>query len=49
MFCSAFYGALFRNKGKGHDSAEQAWDAAEQAIQAYELLTDRRARTKSTS
>lgn len=42
VFCSAFYGALFRNKGKGRNSAEQARDAAERAIRAYEMLTDRK-------
>lgn len=41
VFCSAFYGALFRNKGKGRSSAQQARDAAERAIKAYESLTDR--------
>lgn len=40
VFCSAFYGALFRNKGKGQSSAQQAKDAAERAIKAYENLTD---------
>lgn len=42
VFCSAFYGALFRNKGMGLSSAEQAWDAAERAIQAYQTVTDRK-------
>jgi hypothetical protein len=41
VFCSAFYGALFRNRGKGMTPAEQAQDAAERAIEAYSLLTDR--------
>ncbi|MGX6600828.1 hypothetical protein ACWKSP_01630 [Micromonosporaceae bacterium Da 78-11] len=41
VFCSAFYGALFRNKGKGLTPGEQAQDAAERAIRAYEVLTDR--------
>lgn len=41
VFASAFYGALFRNKGKGATPEEQAVDAAERAIKAYELLTDR--------
>jgi hypothetical protein len=42
VFCSAFYGSLFRNKGKGMNSAEQAWDAATRAVKAYEMLTDRK-------
>ncbi|MGW9193074.1 hypothetical protein [Micromonospora chersina] len=41
VFCSAFYGALFRNKGRGMTPAEQARDAAERAIKAYTLLTDK--------
>ena len=41
VFCSAFYGALFRNKGKGITPAEQAWDAARRAIDAYAAITDR--------
>jgi hypothetical protein len=41
VFCSAFYGALFRNKGKGLSPAEQAEDAATRAQEAYVLLTDR--------
>jgi hypothetical protein len=41
VFCSAFYGALFRNKGKGLTPAEQARNAAERAIAAYTTLTDR--------
>ncbi|MET7666771.1 hypothetical protein [Micromonospora luteifusca] len=41
VFCSAFYGALFRNRGKGMSPADQARDAAERAIVAYKLLTDR--------
>jgi hypothetical protein len=40
-FCSAFYSALLRNKGKGLTPAEQAQDAAERAQQAYTLLTGR--------
>ncbi|RKR89896.1 hypothetical protein BDK92_4256 [Micromonospora pisi] len=40
VFCAAFYGALFRNRGKGMTRAEQAQDAAERAIKAYTLLTD---------
>lgn len=39
VFCSAFYGALFRNKGKGLSSAEQAEDAAYRAIRAYMEIT----------
>ena len=31
VFCSAFYGALLRNKGKGLSAAKQAQDAAEHA------------------
>lgn len=41
VFCSAFYGALFRNKGKGLTPAEQAKDAADRAIAAYTVLTDK--------
>lgn len=41
VFCSAFYGALFRNKGRGVTPAQQAQDAAERAIEAYGLLTDK--------
>jgi len=41
VFCSALYGALFRNKGKGLSAAEQAQDAAHRAIRAYTDVTDR--------
>ena len=41
VFCSAFYGALFRNKGKGATPSEQARDAADRAIAVYQRLTDR--------
>jgi hypothetical protein len=41
VFCSAFYGALFRNKGRGSTPADQAFDAAERAIDAYVQITDR--------
>jgi hypothetical protein len=41
VFCSAFYGALFRNRGKGLTPAQQARNAAERAISAYGTLTDR--------
>jgi hypothetical protein len=41
VFCSAFYGALLRNKGKGFTPADQALDAAERAINAYCAITDR--------
>jgi hypothetical protein len=41
VFCSAFYGALLRHKGKGSTPAEQAQDAAERAREAYRTLTDR--------
>jgi hypothetical protein len=40
VFCSAFYGALIRNRGLGRSPAEQGWDAAQRAITAYETLTD---------
>jgi hypothetical protein len=49
VFCSAFYGALFRNKGKGLSPAEQAQDAAERAIRAYQELTDRSCPYKVTT
>ncbi|MGW6282752.1 hypothetical protein [Kribbella sp. NPDC055071] len=42
VFCSAFYGALVRNRGLGRTPAEQGWDAANRAIRAYETLTDAR-------
>jgi hypothetical protein len=42
VFCSAFYGALIRNRGLGKSPAEQGWDAADRAIRAYETLTDAR-------
>jgi len=41
VFCSAFYGALFRNKGKGQTKTDQALDAATRAIEAYSAITDR--------
>ena len=41
VFCSAFYGALLRNKGKGTSPTEQAYDAANRAIDAYMTITDR--------
>ncbi|MEV4535919.1 hypothetical protein AB0J82_19055 [Asanoa sp. NPDC049518] len=41
VFCSAFYGAFFRNKGKGLTPAERALDAADRAIDAYSRITDR--------
>jgi hypothetical protein len=41
VFCSAFYGALFRNKGKGLTPADQSLDAAGRAIEAYTAITDR--------
>lgn len=34
VFCSAFYGALFRNRGRGATPAEQGFDAAERAVEA---------------
>jgi hypothetical protein len=40
IFCSAFYGALTRNKGKGQGKAEQGMDAATRAIKAHRLITD---------
>ena len=41
VFCSAFYGAFLRNRGLGLTVAEQAEDAAERAVRAYTLLTDK--------
>lgn len=41
-FCSAFYGSLFRSKGRGLTPAEQAADAGHRAIEAYATLTDRK-------
>jgi hypothetical protein len=49
VFCAAFYGALFRNKGKGKAPMEQVYDATERAIQAYDLLTDRQCPYKVSS
>lgn len=42
VFCSAFYGALSRNRGKGMSPAEQGEDAARRALDAYERLTERK-------
>jgi hypothetical protein len=41
VFCSTFYGGMFRDKGKGLTPAELAWYAADRAIRAFELVTDR--------
>lgn len=41
VFCSAFYGAMFRNRGRGVSLAERAIEAAEKAIEAYMLITER--------
>jgi hypothetical protein len=41
VFCSAFYGAFFRNRGRGLTPAQQAQDAAERAIEAYRKVTDK--------
>lgn len=41
VFASAFYSALFRNKGKGATPSQQAEDAANRAMQAFSLLTGR--------
>lgn len=49
VFCSAFYGALFRNRGRGMTPTEQARDAAERAIKAYTLLTDKSCPFKVTT
>ena len=40
VFCSAFYGSLFRNKGQGLTPSKQAVDAATRAIEAYQVLTE---------
>ena len=42
VFCSAFYGSLFRNKGRGATPAEQAADAAARAAESYKILTGRK-------
>jgi hypothetical protein len=42
VYCSAFYGSLFRSKGKGSTLGEQAADAAGRAARAYEILTGRK-------
>lgn len=41
VFCSGFYGALTRNKGRGRAKAEQGMDAATRSIQAYQLIADK--------
>ncbi|WP_344077211.1 hypothetical protein [Luedemannella helvata] len=48
VFCSAFYGAMLRNKGRGMTIAEQAYDAAERARTAYEAITDKKCPYKVT-
>lgn len=40
-YCSAFYSALLRNKGKGCSVGQQVETAAGRAEEAYTLLTDR--------
>ncbi|NYG54957.1 hypothetical protein [Nocardioides perillae] len=42
VFCSAFYGSLLRDRGRGRSAAQQGMDAAERAAKAYEVLTDRK-------
>jgi len=49
VFCSAFYGAFFRNKGKGLSPAKRALDAADRAIDAYTKITDRPCPYKATT
>ncbi|KWV33602.1 hypothetical protein AWV63_06210 [Micromonospora rifamycinica] len=49
VFSSAFYGALFRNRGRGVKPADQAQDAATRAIDAYALLTDKNCPFKVTT
>ncbi len=39
VFCSAFYGSLFRRKGRGQTPQQQATDAADRANKAYAVLT----------
>ena len=48
VFSSAFYGAPFRNRGRGAKLADQAEDAATRAIDAYALLTDKNCPFKVT-
>lgn len=48
VFCSAFYGALFRNKGRGITPADQAVDAAERANESFFILTGRKSPFKIT-
>jgi hypothetical protein len=48
VFCSAFYGSLFRNKGKGFSPEEQALDAATRANEAFQTLTGRRSPYRMT-
>lgn len=42
VFSSAFYGSLLRNKGVGVAPSDQAEDAAQRAIEAFTMLTDRK-------
>jgi hypothetical protein len=39
VFCSAFYGALFKRRGKGLSPAEHSYEAATRAVTAFETIT----------
>jgi hypothetical protein len=39
-FASAFYGAYFKDRGRGLSAADRAWYAAERAIVGYEAIVD---------
>lgn len=39
VFCSAFYGAYLKAKGKGLTPAEHALDSASRAVEAFTILT----------
>jgi len=47
VFCSAFYGALTRHKGRGVAPREQGFDAAVRASKAFITLTDRKSPFKA--
>lgn len=40
VYCSAFYSALFRKKGRGMSPIEQALEAHERATEAYSVIMD---------
>lgn len=42
VFSSAFYGSMFRNRGRGMKPAEQGVEAAIRANQSFEILTGKK-------